>query len=51
VPAAGTPADPASALFPAGWRQGWVRGLEGRTLRVALDPANGAIRSLVDRVE
>jgi hypothetical protein len=32
VPAAGTPADPASALFPAGWRQGWVRGLEGRTL-------------------
>jgi hypothetical protein len=32
VPALGAPADPAVDVFPAGWRQGWARSLDGRKL-------------------
>jgi alpha-mannosidase len=32
LPAAGAAADPAASVFPAGWRQGWARSVEGRKL-------------------
>ncbi len=32
LPASAATADPAASVFPAGWRQGWVRAVEGRKL-------------------
>ena len=32
LPSVGAPADPAASVFPAGWRQGWARSIEGRKL-------------------
>jgi hypothetical protein len=32
MPAAGALADPASSVFPPGWRQGWARSVDGRKL-------------------
>ena len=32
LPAVAAPADPAASAFPAGWRQGWARSVEGRKL-------------------
>lgn len=32
LPAVGTSAEPSAAVFPAGWRQGWARSVDGRKL-------------------
>jgi hypothetical protein len=32
VPAVGAEADPATSVFPSGWRQGWTRSVEGQKL-------------------